>query len=192
MPRIANHCKPDGWRGRADPYTLVCEWPDTAYVQWGGGGLVLRDEEKGGSYVTAFFEAFPDGGGFIRGEGRTIEEAERAAFNKYSKEAACSGHVFGRRGYTNSGGVCLKCKAFHAGVFQPVHVLGDWRKPLNSWEREWLASLLRSKRKARRGGPGLDAEKEKTLKRLRARRKVFGSEPRKSARENFVDLVLGK
>ena len=75
--------------GRDEPaeagsYTPVCAWPEDCLVQWGDRGLVLRREKSGGSYTTAFFEAFPNNPQtFIRGEGVCIEEAERLAFKQF-------------------------------------------------------------------------------------------------------------
>jgi len=111
-------------------------------VQWGGRGIVLSDN---GARGTAFFEAFPAGKGFFRGEGKTIGEAEAACFKKWKAFSVCD-HQWGRgfivetkgvkfkhgqmrpklRGktnYTNGGAICKKCKAF-ATVFNPVHSLG--------------------------------------------------------------------
>jgi len=111
------------------PYKPVCEWPEDCMVQWGGGGLVLS---KKGSYTTAFFEAFPSKSlfGFVRGEGSDIEAAERDAFARFSKYEACGEHVFGRRGYLNGVGRCLKCNGLATKVFREVYVLKDIRAPL--------------------------------------------------------------
>ena len=69
---------------QAGSYTPVCAWPEDCLVQWGDRGLVLRREKSGGSYTTAFFEAFPNNPQtFIRGEGVCIEEAERLAFKQF-------------------------------------------------------------------------------------------------------------
>ena len=105
-------------------------WPDDCMVQWGDRGLVLK--AAGGGYNTAFFEAFPKGHGFIRGEGETIAAAEAAALVQFRKEAACV-HGWSRRSYTNGGGFCRNCGAFMT-VFQPIVILGDWRRPLSSFE----------------------------------------------------------
>lgn len=106
-------------------------------MQWGVSGLVLRDEAAGGSYGTAFFEAFPGNGGFLRGEGETLELAEADAFAVFSRENACPGHVWGRRGYLNGGAFCLRCKCFKV-QFKTVYMMGGWSKPLTDTE---LSSL---------------------------------------------------
>ena len=95
MPIIARNQRQEAWQPLKD-------WPSDTYVQWGGRGVVLRADDKGGSYSTAFFEAMPAGGGFIRGEGKSIEEAEADAFSRFEKEDACRPHRWGRRGYTNA------------------------------------------------------------------------------------------
>ncbi|RWX78250.1 hypothetical protein EPK99_06335 [Neorhizobium lilium] len=106
------------------------EWPGDTLVQWGGNGLVLGKD----CYTTAFFEAFPDkkitaGGGFIRGEGKTIEEAEADAFAQFQKESSCR-HLWGREHYTNGGQLCRHCRAFRGGVVKEVVILGRHRKPV--------------------------------------------------------------
>lgn len=128
------------WKDTEHVEQLRKDWPEDCTVQWGGGGIVLGG--KDGARRTAFFEAFPAGGGFIRGEGKTIKEAEEAAFNRFVKEAACQ-HVWGRRGYTNGGCKCLSCGAFQT-IMKPITVLGGYRKPISSIELEiaingWLA-----------------------------------------------------
>ena len=142
MPIIAPHHLPGGPFPPKAPYDLQCAWPHDCMVQWGGQGIVLSDN---GARGTAFFEAFPAGKGFFRGEGKTIEEAEAACFKKWKAFSVCD-HQWGRgfivetkgvkfkhgrmrpklRGktyYTNGGAICKKCKAF-ASVFNPVHSLG--------------------------------------------------------------------
>ncbi len=117
MPIIADHCKPDGWRGRANPYELLCSWPDDCYVQWGSKGIVFG---ANGGRVTAFFEAFPKSPNtFIRGEGVTVADAERSAFEQFNRNRACPSHEFERRGYTNGAGICKHCGLFNAHAFAP-------------------------------------------------------------------------
>ena len=129
MVKIASHCV-------ARPYTPQCEWPETTYVQWGGGGLVVKNDGSG--YRTAFFEACPDdnSSGFIRGEGESIEAAERSAFARWEREINCQHTHWQRREYRNGLGFCAKCGAAKS-VFQPIHTLGYWRKPIQKHE-EWL------------------------------------------------------
>jgi hypothetical protein len=119
-------------------YKPRCEWPGDTLVQWGRSGLVLGRKP----YTTAFFEAFPDesltgSGGFIRGEGATLEEAEDKAFAKFTREIDCN-HLWGRETYTNGGQLCRHCRAFRSGHIQPLVKLGEWRKPLESWEASCL------------------------------------------------------
>ena len=114
-----------------DPHVPAAEWPDDCRVQWGRGGIVLK--EGGDAYATAFFEAFPAGGGFIRGEGASIEAAEAAALEEYRRASACD-HRWGRSGYTNGGGHCRRCGTFRASAFRPILTLGAWRAPLKASE----------------------------------------------------------
>lgn len=63
-----------------------------------------------GHYRTAFFEAFPENPGcFLRGEGKTIEEAEESCWMQYQRVAACEQHDFDRRDRRDGYGFCRKC-----------------------------------------------------------------------------------
>ena len=181
MARIADHCQPGGWRGNYEPHALVCAWPDSVYVQWGGHGLVI-DRKANTSRNTAFFEAFPDGGGFIRGEGATVEDAERAAFTRYEREQAC-GHVWGRRGYRNGGGVCVKCAAFQGSRFPEISPLGYWRKPLNRIENDLL--------RLADGRSDRDPNRAKYYRMLRLRKKVFGADEDPATLRDHVGMLFG-
>ena len=116
---ILRHCMPGGHNHFG--YSPVCAWPEDCQVQWGARGIVLRREDKGGNYETAFFESFPkDPQTFIRGEGVTIEEAEIQAFQAFQKYQACQNHEFERRGYTNGAGFCIHCNLFNSQAFEPI------------------------------------------------------------------------
>lgn len=134
---------------RGGEYLCRCEWPADCFVQCGGDGIVftggrfdeiIRDPKSAGPvvaavlsgvesvnapgvpafYRTAFFEAFPrDPDTFVRGEGETIEAAESAAWFRFEKHRACSGHEYERRGYTNGAGFCIHCGMFKSGAFSP-------------------------------------------------------------------------
>ena len=92
-------------------------WPDDCTVQWGGEGFVLKSN---GNYRTAFFEAFPENPStFIRGEGKTIVEAELIAWKQFQKIIACTNHEFERRAYKNGVGFCKHCNLFNADAFLP-------------------------------------------------------------------------
>lgn len=98
--------------------TSTVPWPADVMVQGSDFGVVLhRDPTK--NYGTAFVEAFPPAGGFIRGEGATLAEADSEAWSQYIREMVCEekGHEFERRGYTNGAGFCSKCNGFRSGVF---------------------------------------------------------------------------
>lgn len=115
-------------------YTPACAWPDDCTVQW-GHGLVP---------AVPFFEAFPTGT-FIRGEGETIADAERQAFEQYERDISCD-HVWGRHRpghstYTNGAAFCRKCGGFRGKMFPPIVALGHMRKAIGKWERDWLKGL---------------------------------------------------
>jgi hypothetical protein len=125
------------------PYDCAFEWPADCFCQAGGKGIVfttgsfdesMSDPKKAievvdaalggpkpsGSYRTAFFEAFPKNPStFIRGEGKTIPEAEKDCWEQWQKIANCQSHEFERRGYTNGAGLCKKCNLFKSSVFEP-------------------------------------------------------------------------
>ncbi|MEV2277827.1 hypothetical protein AB0I72_19805 [Nocardiopsis sp. NPDC049922] len=95
-------------------------WPDDVYVQGGEQGIVMRRDSAGGSYKTAFVEAFPEGG-FVRGEGPTLADAEDAAWAKYETWRDCDGTgqphgPFEARGYANGCGHCTRCGTWMTGV----------------------------------------------------------------------------
>ena len=125
MPLIAPHHRPDhplyALRESSNAHTPVCAWPDDCMVQWGARGVVLSRTPGKRPYETAFFEVFPqDPKTFVRGEGATIEDAERAAFAKFQRHKACGAHEFERRGYRNGAGICKHCGLFASDVFEPT------------------------------------------------------------------------
>lgn len=122
MPIVAGHNR----TYRSEGHVPCEDWPEDCHVQWGGSGLVLQ--EGGGSYGTAFFEAFPAGGGFFRGEGPDLAAAEADCLAKYERFTLCD-HLWGRGRYTNGGAVCRRCGAFMTR-FRPVTRLGAWRDPI--------------------------------------------------------------
>lgn len=126
MPIIASHNR----TYRSEGHVPSGAWPEDCEVQWGGSGLVIKRD--GGAYGTAFFEAFPAGGGFFRGEGSDLAAAEAACLAKYLRFTGCE-HLWGRRGYTNGGAVCRRCGAFMTR-FRPIPRLGAFRDPLSATE----------------------------------------------------------
>lgn len=153
------------------------DWPGDTLVQWGGKGVVLGKNP----YSTAFFEAFPDksitkGGGFIRGEGKTIDEAEDAAFARFQKESSCR-HHWGREHYRNSGQLCRYCRAFRCGHVKEVVILGRHRKPLEWYHVHDLE---------------MDSD-SKYIRILRLRAKLFGiteRPPKATATDAFIASIL--
>lgn len=100
-------------------------WPDEAKVQGGDDGVVFTRDPERPSYRTAFVEAFiPEPETFLRGEGATIEEAEDAAWAKFTAVQSCpSGHAtFETRGYRNGAGFCTGCGMFQSDVFDVKEV----------------------------------------------------------------------
>ncbi|MGE7622931.1 hypothetical protein ACQKMD_07700 [Viridibacillus sp. NPDC096237] len=68
-------------------------------IQGGDRGLVGTRE---GTYITAFVEPFPKNPNtFIRGEDKTVAEAETKSWEKYQRIINCSKLAFERRGYKN-------------------------------------------------------------------------------------------
>lgn len=129
MPIIAPQHK---WKDTEHLADLRDDWPEDCYVQWGGQGIVLGGDE--GIRGTAFFEAMPKEGGFIRGEGATIREAEEDAHRAYVTQSQCS-HLWGRGNYTNGGCICRRCGAFRS-IMKPITKLGSWRDPISAFEIE--------------------------------------------------------
>jgi hypothetical protein len=160
MPIIAKQCLPGSHANSG--FMPQCAWPADCYIQWGASGVVFRDQAKCGNYGTAFFEAFgkAPGQGSARGEGKTVADAETACFDKFLKYGACVGHVWGRRGYTNGGGWCLKCGAF-ATAFRPIWVRSNIDGPLTSTDFSMIqAGATRPRqdpRAARNGAQSLTA-----------------------------------
>lgn len=98
-------------------YDCHYNWPEDCPVQCGDRGVVFSKE---GNYKTAFFEAFPKNPDtFIRGEGDSIEEAEKKAWEKLLKIHACDNHEFEKRGYTNGLGFCKHCNLSKSNAFEP-------------------------------------------------------------------------
>lgn len=157
-------------------YTPVCAWGDDVTVQWGNGIIP----------ATPFFEAFPPGT-FIRGEGETIEAAERSAFKQYEREKSCT-HFFGRyhsrRGtYTNGGAFCHFCGRFESRYFPPIVELGAHRKPLKRREDDYLTSIATDEELTAHMDekyPEKKAERERYQKLLRIRKKLYGVDPESS------------
>ncbi len=133
---------------RGGDYQCQNEWPEDCFVQCGGNGIVityhkiedvLTDPEKAAEafigatsgneatqklpfYRTAFFEAFPrNPNTFIRGEGKTVEEAENECWKTYQAYFECDHPSFEPRDYENGSGFCTKCGLWFSGVIKPIH-----------------------------------------------------------------------
>lgn len=95
-------------RNTSEP--MRCDWPAGTFVQGGSRGVVFGGAD--GPYRTAFVEAFPDST-FLRGEGSTIEEAERACWARYQALRSCPTYPahgpWDRRSYRNGSAYCGGC-----------------------------------------------------------------------------------
>ncbi|PPS89520.1 hypothetical protein [Streptomyces sp. MH60] len=108
------------------------DWPDDVFIQGGERGVVVGG--PGGAYQTAFFEAFP-GGTFLRGEGKTLAEAEEKCWKQYQTFTACDGTgephgPFERRQYRNGAGFCTRCGTWMSKVFEPLPEDPDRKRSL--------------------------------------------------------------
>jgi hypothetical protein len=134
MPKIASLSALSGANFR-DGYACKFEWPEDCGCQGGTRGIViskgrlekalaapategadviveaLTSEPKSPGYITAFFEAFPTQPScFLRGEGKSLEEAEAACWTKYQRILACPKHEFERRDRTDGYCFCRHCR----------------------------------------------------------------------------------
>jgi hypothetical protein len=116
-------------------------WPEDCKVQGGGRGVVFTNST---SYRTAFVEAFP--GTFIRGEGKTIAEAEDACWVKYERLAACPhDQGFDRRDYVNGSGFCRRCGTWFASDttgFDPLPEYYERKRRPSLIERAVLGDMV--------------------------------------------------
>lgn len=101
-----------------DSYVSQNDYP-AGQIQGGVKGLVISPK---GNYRTAFIEFFPETGGFIRGEGKTLEEADAALMAKLANEAGCVEHEYIPKGYTNGAGFCKHCNQFKSQAFTAVEL----------------------------------------------------------------------
>lgn len=151
-------------------YQPQCAWPEDCTVQWGHGIIP----------AVPFFEAFPKGS-FIRGEGEDIAAAEREAFAKYQRDAACD-HVWGRQRpggalYTNGAAFCRKCGGFRGSMFPELKPSGWWRRPLSRmefWHLESLENDHETSAAMDRRFPSMTASRRRTARVLRLRFNLFG------------------
>lgn len=108
-------CRNSGFGFKDSTYHCAEEWPLECGIQCGGHGVVLSDE---GNYSTAFFEAFPANPScFLRGEGKTVEEAEKACWDRFQGVLACKGHEWERRGREDGYAYCKHCSL--SGIYLP-------------------------------------------------------------------------
>jgi hypothetical protein len=110
------------------------DWGKT-FIQGGESGIVISHRRN---YSTAFFEAFPkiDGmGTFIRGEGESIKEAEKACWEKYQRMSECKKHDWSRHVYgtlrDDGYAQCIKCKMCTSDALLPTTTCKVCGKPTN-------------------------------------------------------------
>lgn len=138
-------------KSSGEPYECIQPWPEDCSVQCGGHGIVLpsgslekvltSDKPIGElakaaaekeSYTTAFFEAFPKTPScFIRGEGKSIEEAEEKAYEKFKSILNCKGHDFESRGRKDGYGYCKYCSLSMSGVLPILNKCCKCNEPTN-------------------------------------------------------------
>lgn len=123
-------------------YECKKDWPEDCFVQGDNTGIVIGGEE--GTRKTAFFEAFPaePNSTFIRGEGKTLEEAEEEAFKELTKYLSCPGHEFERKDSTGRG-KCSHCGIEVSDVFESTDtcdVCGAGDAGLRSCPKSYCAS----------------------------------------------------
>ncbi len=102
-------------------YEPTKEWPEDSYLQGDEEGIVFSCDIEPTSYITAFFEVFPKNPKtFIRGEGKSIKEAEDNAWKKFQKILECDGHEFKRMEKTNHA-ICEKCNLFQSDILNSIN-----------------------------------------------------------------------
>ena len=106
--------------------TITHDWPNSFSIQGGKSGIVFT--KSGETYRTAYVEVFPLNS-FIRGEGRTVKEAEDNAWKKYQQFLKCpvtdNEHSYkpfrrtkhGDVPYFNGAGFCEYCDTFTSNKF---------------------------------------------------------------------------
>lgn len=112
-------------------------------LQAGHNGLVVG-RDKDDHYYTAFFEAFPDihgFGTFLRGEGPSIVEAEKACWLTYQRQLSCFKHEWTRtvNGTFRTDGYakCTLCGLVTSDALPPTTCCAVCNRPTTtSWQNE--------------------------------------------------------
>lgn len=91
-----------------DTYDLKYDWPDDCFIQGGSSGVVVSSK---GNYETHYIEAFPTNPScFLRGEGKSFDEAEKKVYEQFIKIINCKKHNFIKmKNYKNGMGKCENC-----------------------------------------------------------------------------------
>jgi hypothetical protein len=151
------------------------------YIQWGGSGIVFqRDEERNiDTYKTAFFEVFPiNPQTFLRGEGKTIDEAEDDVWKKYQRILKCDWHKISRKGYKNGSGVCTRCGLFVSHIFSVIPYEDD--SIFTEMLGESLKKMADSKSQRHNDAWDKFQDLEKQLEAIRDQLEYISNEYRKS------------
>lgn len=137
----------------ATSYIPDQKWPEYVHIDW--------QNNKG----EVMFSVSAPGNMPLRAQAKTIEQAERLAFEKFMKTSECE-HFWSRGERRDGTAQCARCGKLAIGVLPPVVIPGEWQKPLTRVELELLASgWLRA---APQPAPPLDA-KMRRQQYLRAR-----------------------
>ena len=95
-------------------------WPEGLFIQ--GGKKGIPSNPQGDDDWTAFVEVSPPGT-FLRGEGKTVAEAEDVCWARYQTMVGCPAHPqhgpFEARSYTNGAGFCTQCGTWFSRVCEP-------------------------------------------------------------------------
>lgn len=111
-------------RNTSEP--IRCAWPEGTFIQGGARGIVLSG--KNGAYRTAFAEVVI-ADTFLRGEGQTIEDAERDCWEQYQRISSCPAYPdhgpWDRGNYRNGAAFCLGCGSWFPGAVTGLAELPD-------------------------------------------------------------------
>ena len=113
-------------------YTCQFDWQCDLHASDSGGVSAEGDRSE-----TAFFEAYPEDT-IVCGNGVTIIEAERSAWEKWQRMQQCSNHEFERGKFTDGSGFCKHCGRYRAGVFEPTTLCVICGQPTtHTYDTDW-------------------------------------------------------
>lgn len=97
-------------------YTPTQPWPKGVNLKWRGNSTIVG---RHGVRNQCAFEA-SSVRHTIRGEGRTIADAEAMAWSHWERIHNCDEHDFVPTGLGGTGGVCRHCQLFMPNVFEEI------------------------------------------------------------------------